>query len=280
MKKLLLFSCILGLGTVVSCDKDDAMDSTQPATVSGAAVKGYVGAARVDVYEYLSSGDRGRQIASTHTDSKGNYQFSVDYRGPVEIVVSEGSYKDESTGATVNLQARQLRSVSSLEGGSQAVATSALTTIAADYVDANATANVEASITDAHTKVAQAFGLAGLDISREIPADLSFASTGLSKAQVQYGAVQAGLSQLVKEHSLTPDQLLALIDDIAKDFSDDVLDGKAGSVALQTATSVTPAEAMAGLTTAIENFMNSDRNASGYTAESVDISVPAPRTGR
>lgn len=279
MKNLILFSCILGLGTMVSCDKDETMDS-QPSTVSGAAVKGYVGAAKVDVYEYQSSGDRGTKIATTQTDTKGNYQFSVDYRGPVEIVVSEGSYKDEASGVSVSLQSRELRSVAVLKGGSQSAAVSALTTIAAEYADVNATANVEASITDANTKVAQAFGLAGLDISGEIPADLTFASTGLTKAQVQYGAVQAGLSQVVMENSLTADQLLALLDDIAKDLSDDAMDGKAGSAALQTSLNLTPAEAMAGLNIAIKNFMNSDMNASGYSATSVDISVPAPRTSR
>ena len=73
MKKLILFSCILGLGTMISCEKEDTMESSQPTTVSGAAVKGYVGAAKVDVYEYLSSGDRGKLIATTSTDSRGNY---------------------------------------------------------------------------------------------------------------------------------------------------------------------------------------------------------------
>ena len=167
-----------------------------------------------------------------------------------------------------------------LKGGSQSAAVSALTTIAAEYVEVNATANVEASINDANAKVAQAFGLTALDISKEIPADLSYASTGITKAQAQYGAVQAGLSQIVKEHSITPDQLLALVEDISKDFSDGMLDGKAGSTALQTSLSLTPAEAMSGLNTAIENFMNSERNVSGYTAESTNISVPAPRTSR
>lgn len=62
------------------------------------------------------------------------------------------------------------------------------------YVEDNrASSNLEASINDANTKIGQEFGLTGIDISKEVPADLSYAVHGFTMAQVQYGAIQAGL---------------------------------------------------------------------------------------
>lgn len=277
MKKRMLFSCLIGIILFSGCDKDE--ETPQSSTVSGSAVKGYVDAAKVDVYEYLSSGNRGKLLTSTSTDSRGNYQFSVDYRGPVEIVVSEGSYIDESTGTTVNLGSSELRSIAFLKEGNQKTAVSTLTSIAAEYVKVNATSNIEASIDDANAKIAQEFGLTGIDISKEAPADLSYPVNGFTTAQVQYGAIQAGLSQVVKDKGIAPDQLLTLIEDFSKDFSDEMLDGKYGSVALQISLTLTPFEAMDGLGIAIETFLQSDRNLSGYTSESIGLILPATRTG-
>lgn len=274
MKKILLFSCVLGLSTLLSCEKE-AVETTSQATLSGSAVKGYVDGAKVDVYEYVSKGERGRLIASANTNKLGSFNISTDYRGPVEVVVTQGQYADESTGTKVSLQAKELRTIAVLKQESQ-LAVSALTTIAAEYIDANATADLEASVDIANEKVAQAFGIAEVNISKELPADLSHASNALSKAQAQYGAVQAGLSQIVKEHNLSAEELLTLVADIAKDYTDGVIDGKSGSTALETTLTLTPEEAFGGLNTAIENFLRSDRNQSGFSPESMGITVPAP----
>jgi hypothetical protein len=274
MKKTLLFSCLLGLSTLMSCEQD-AVENSNQATLSGSAVKGYVDAAKVDVYEYISKGERGSLIASAKTDNKGSFSISTDYRGPIEIVVSEGRYSDEATGSIVNLQARELRSIAVLKQESQ-LAVSALTTIAAEYIDANATADLEASVEIANEKVAKAFGIAEVNISKELPADLSHASKALSQAQIKYGAVQAGLSQVAKENNLSAEDLLTLVADIAKDYADGVLDGKSGSAALETTLTLTPEQALDGLNTAIENFMQGERNLSGAKYESVGITVPSP----
>lgn len=275
MKKILLFSCVLGLSALMSCEQDSVETSNQP-TLSGSAVKGYVDGAKVDVYEYIAKGERGSLIATANTDNKGSFSISTDYRGPVEIVVTQGQYADEATGTKVSLQARELRTISMLTQENQVAGISALTTIAAEYVNANATANIETSIEEANKKIAEAFGMASTDISKEIPADLSQASSAITEAQAKYGAVQAGLSQIVKEHNLSAEQLLTLIKDIAEDFSDGVLDNKSGSSALQSSLSLTPDQALNGLNTAIENFLRSERNQSGYSYESIGITIPKP----
>jgi hypothetical protein len=275
MKKTTLFTCILGLGVLVSCQKE-SVETSDNSTISGAAVKGYVDAARVDVYQYKEKGQRGTLLATTTTDNKGNFEVSANYRGPVEIVVSQGKYADEATGTTVHLENNELRSVAYLGQEKQSAAVTALTTIAAAYVDSNATANVEASIKDANAKVAAAFGIADVDITGQIPADLSQANAAISKAQAKYGAIQAGLSQTIKDRNLSADQLLTLVKDISKDYTDQVLDGKSGSVALESALEITPNEALTGLNTAMNNFMNSPKNKSGYSAQDMGISVPTP----
>lgn len=275
MKKLLLFSCLLGLGTLMSCD-NDTVESSNQSTLSGSAVKGYVDGAKVNVYEYIAKGERGTLIATANTDSKGSFSISTDYRGPVEIIVTEGQYADESTGSMVSLQARELRSIAFLKDQNQVAGVSALTTIAAEYVNANATADMEASIALANEKVAEAFGIAEVNISKELSADLSHGSSALSQAQIKYGAVQAGLSQVIKEQDLSAEELLTLVADIAKDYTDGVLDGKAGSTALETTLTITPEQALVGLEVAVENFMNSDRNKSGVSYGSLGITVPNP----
>lgn len=275
MKKVLLFSCVLGLSALMSCEKDE-VETTNHSTLSGSAVKGYVDGAKVDVYEYIANGERGRLIASTKTDKLGGFTVSAEYRGPVEIVVTEGQYADEATGSTVSLQNNELRTITVLGQESQVAAVSALTTIAAEYIEANASADLEASINVANEKVARAFGIAEVNISKDLSADLSHANSGLSKAQLQYGAVQAGLSQIVKEKGLSAEKLLTLVSEIGKDYSDGVLDGKAGSATLEISLSVTPEQALGGLNVAMENFLKSDRNLSGVGHESIGITIPAP----
>lgn len=258
MKRIQIFALVMGLGFMVGCSDDE-----ERSTVSGSAVKGYVGSANVNVYQYMENGVRGKLLASTVTDAKGNYSISTDYRGAVEVVVTDGSYKDEATGSVVALGKKELRSVVMLKGSTE-VAVTALTTIAAEHADAHASAGLEIAITSANRAVARAFGLSSTtDVTAVIPADLSFPSKGHSSTQIKYGAIQAGFSQYVKEEGLTAAELLVLIEEMAVDFSDGRIDGKSEAGAtLQVSLSVTPVQALAGLSVAIENFMASENNKS------------------
>jgi hypothetical protein len=276
MKTVKIFAFVLGLSMLASCDKEP-VQSSDHTTVSGSAVKGYVGTAKVEVYAYQANGQRGALIASTFTDAQGNYSVSANYRGPAEVVVTQGQYLDEATGTAVSLQANELRAIVSLDQANKTAAVTALTTVAAGYVDANAATGMETAIAKSSQEVAKAFGLVDINLTNEVPADLSYGGSGKSMAQIKYGAVQAGLSQIIKDHNLSPQQLLTLVKDISLDFSDGVLDGKSGSAALQSSLTLTPNQALTGLNTAIESFMNSPRNKSGYTSGSVPVTVPRPR---
>lgn len=275
MKTIKIFAFLLGTSMLASCDKE-SVQSPDGTTISGSAVKGYVATAKVDVYAYQANGQRGALIASTFTDAQGNYSVSAKYRGPAEVVVTQGEYLDEATGTSVSLQANELRTVVSLDQANKTVAVTALTTVAAKYVDANAAIGIETAITKSNQEVAKAFGLNDINLTSEVPADLSFASSGKSMAQIKYGSVQAGLSQTIKDHNLSPQQLLTLVKDLSLDFSDGVLDGKSGSVALQSSLTLTPKQALTGLNIAIEGFMKGPKNKSGHASGSVSITVPIP----
>lgn len=273
MKRMKFFAMALFVGLIAfSCSEDESNEST----VSGTAAKGYVANATVELYAYLETGARGKLLASTVTDAKGKYSARVNYRGAMEVVVSGGSYTDEATGTTVSLGNHKLRSIIIVNGNAEVAAVTALTTIAAAHVDAHASAGLNTAIANANTRVSTAFGLQGINLTETIPSDFSAAAATHSEAQLKYGIVQAGLSQVVKEQGLAAEKLLDLVADISADYSDGSFNDSKGSVALSFSLSVTPTQAMTGLNVAMENYLKSSANHSGMAAGSVRVSVPQP----
>jgi hypothetical protein len=273
MKRMKFFALALTFGMLAFSCSDDSDKST----VSGTAAKGYVANANVDVYAYIEAGQRGRLLASTVTDAKGNYSVEVDHKGAVEIIVSNGSYKDEASGNSVNLGTHKLRTIAMVNAKKKVAAITALTTIAAAHVDAHSSAGVETAIANANTKVSTAFGLDGINLTETIPSDLSFAAATHGEARIKYGIIQAALSQVIKEQGMAAEKLLDLVADISADYSDGSFNGSDGSAALTFSLSLTPSQAMVGLNTAISNYLNSSANKSGVSASgSISVSVPQP----
>lgn len=271
MKRMKFFALALTMGMLAFSCSDDSEKST----VSGTAAKGYIANANVDVYAYAQAGTRGRLLASTVTNAKGEYSVDVEHKGAVEIVVTNGSYKDEASGATVNLGNHELRTVTMVNAKKKVAAITALTTIAAAHVDAHASAGIETAIANANAKVSTAFGLDGIDLTETLPSDLSFAAVTHSEARIKYGIIQAALSQVIKEQGLAAEKLLELIANISADYSDGSFDNH-GSISLKFALSITPPQAMAGLNVAIENYLSSSSNKSGVASGSVSVTVPQP----
>lgn len=272
MKRMRFFALALTLSMLAFSCSDDSDEST----VSGTAAKGYVANADVEVYAYLETGQRGKFLASTVTDAKGNYSVKVTHRGPVEVVVTGGSYKDEASGETVNLGDHELRAIVIVNAEKKVAAVTALTTIAAAHVDAHASAGIETAIVNANAKVSTAFGLDGINLTETIPSDLSFAAVTHSEARIKYGIIQAALSQVIKEQGLAAEKLLELIANISADYSDGSFNNQ-GSVSLEFALSITPPQAMTGLNVAIENYLSSSSNKSGVASGSVAVTVPQPQ---
>ncbi|MBD3630661.1 hypothetical protein [Cyclobacterium sp.] len=249
---------------------ENDIDPPNQTTFNGSAVKGNVAGAKVDVYAYSSTGTRGELLYSTITDAKDSFDASMNYRGTIEIIVSEGKYFDEATGVLVPLGDSKLRLVTKADENTQMAGVIALTTVTAAYVDAHASSGLEIAIKATNERVADASGLKGIDNSKEIPADLSVESEAITKAQAKYGAVQAGLSQIVKDSDLSPDQLLILVQKIAEDFSD----GKTATGILEIKLNLAPVQAMIGLNAGISNFLSSPENVSSHSSMSIGINVP------
>lgn len=259
MKKFFLHTCIFCL--LASC-QIESLKTSRKTTVTGTVIKVY--GATVEVYQYLKNGERGALLATAYTDSKGNFEVTLPYKGPAEIVVKQGEYKDEASGIAVKLGNHSLRSMVYLDQGIQEISITALTTIAASYIEKNNKSDFNNALNEANSKVAQLFDIADVDISKEIPADFSCANLSFTKKQIKYGAIQAGLSQVIKEHNLPPDQLLALIEDISKDYSDGKLDEKIATDPFISSLSIKPEQAINELKQAIIKFLNGPENASNY----------------
>ncbi|MFP4364904.1 MAG: hypothetical protein ACLFR1_13660 [Spirochaetia bacterium] len=258
-----------------------AVLACQPAAgtmVSGTAAKGPVNGATVEIYALSEDGTRGELLATVTAGTEGDFAADIgDYAGALAVVVTGGSYVDEASGETVTLgDSDELETLlaSTEEPGS--VAVTALTTIAAAQASANAADGLDTVIANANSDVADTFGLSEVDISSVIPSDMSEDATADSSSQQQYGAVQAGLTQVAEDNSLAPADVLDLVDAMAQDFEDGSFDGTdAAGNALDTALSITPEQAMNGLNTAIENFMNSSENKSGVNLSELGIDLPS-----
>jgi hypothetical protein len=257
MKNLIYLAAIMLLFT--QCTEDNIKEEY---VISGAAVKGKVVEATVTVHKYDGGGTRGEELTKTITNENGEFSVAIGYSGVIEIVVTGGTYADEATGISTSLNINELRTIAP-GSGSSAVAVTALTTIASAYVDEHASEGLSTAISKAEEKVSNAFGIANIDIFTTIPVDLSdVSSANANQNALQYGAVQAGLSQLMKMNNLDPSSLPEFIQDMANDFQDGVFDGKNGELALEFVTEITPAEAVNGLQIAIENFLTGSNNRS------------------
>lgn len=235
-------------------------EETQRTSISGVAVKGLIVNADVSVYAYENKGVRGELLATTITDHNGSFKVTIEYTGVVQIIVTGGTYNDEATGSEVSVGSFELRNIF-IADGDMNIGVTALTTIAASYVDEHAEEGLATAIANANRVVAEAFGLSGIDISSIIPADLSTPESAMANEnQKKYGSVLAGLSELIRLNGLVPEDVLVLIGNLSDDLSDGVLDGMDNGEVIEFVLTITPEEAMDGLQNAIDSFINGPRN--------------------
>lgn len=157
MVAIALFSAL-----VMGCTKKETSMTGGPpageATLRGAALLGPVAGATVTVYALLADGTRGAVLGTTTTDAAGNYSLKITYvGGPVEVVITGGTYVDEATGKTVTNDTELLARLASVDTkvAGTAVA-SAMSTIAARNSD-----GTPEKITAANRAVAAAFNIPG-----------------------------------------------------------------------------------------------------------------------
>jgi len=142
------------------------------------------------------------------TDSSGNYSINLGtYNGPVLLQATHGSYTDEATGQTVNLDSSSpngagLRSMLvNPTGGTVSVAITALTEVAYQIADSSASGLTPTNMSAAIASVQTNFGIT--DIIGTMPVDALHIPNTATPAQKTYALALSTMSQYGKNQGIT-----------------------------------------------------------------------------
>lgn len=233
-------------------------------TVNGQAFKGPIGGGKVTAFALNPDGSLGAAAGSATTNSSGGFSLKLSHTGPVEIQVTGGSYKDEATGAAVDMTGLGMSVVlPSVAGGS--VAVTPITSAAARGAKTNAAngQEVAASIQAANSRTAAAFGLGGVDITTVTPVDLTVPGATPGTVETNYAAAIAALSQMAKDTGLPPETVISTVEAIGDDLADGELDDSSTGV-------------LGGLKEKADVFLASAQNQSVVAPGDVDLEPELP----
>lgn len=175
-------------------------------SISGVVSKGPVNGAQVCAYS-INAGVVVSQIGNCVTSSpSGNYTINLGtYIGPVLLQATHGSYTDEASGLTVNLDTVSpnggLRSAIANSSGVTNVAITALTEIAYQKADNASGGLTPANITAAINSVQTNFGVT--DIVGVMPVDALNLPPNATTDQKIYALALATISQYANSQSIT-----------------------------------------------------------------------------
>jgi len=263
-----LFACAGCFALLAACGGgDDGGGDSSPAPsatqVSGLAFKGLFSSGTVTGFAITPAGAPGANLGTTSIAANGTFTLGLgNHTGPALIVATGGTFRDEATGSTVQLQA--LRAVVPSVGGATVANITPLTTMAAELAlaDIAGGATVVAGINSANLRITNWFGAGA--ILTTAPADLSLgpATAGLG---ADHGAICAGLSQMALGLGVATD---ALVEAIARDVRDGTMDGMDSSAVVNIiGGGALSANALrADLATAIGAFLASGANVSTLVA--------------
>ncbi|MDA0118918.1 Ig-like domain-containing protein, partial [Vibrio sp. T11.5] len=197
---LLLVACGGGGG-------DGGGDSSPPSrtigSISGNVFDAPVSNANVYIWEY-DNGQQGRLIASTKTDTSGNYSVSVESASrPVLIRAEGGSYIDPATGQEVSISQEgsiRLDSVANyVEGSQQSVMVTPLTNMAAGLAKHKIREGSSAS-TAVSQSISAIEGMYGFDVNTTRPIDITNGPQGAFATDGhKYGALLTAYSSYAKD---------------------------------------------------------------------------------
>lgn len=179
--------------TIVGCGGGGS-SAPVSTTLTGEAVKGPIKKATVEIFAINADGSEVKLTttpSTVFTNMSGNYSAVIGYAGPVKVKVTGNSdpkciYVDEATGTEVRFtNARSLSAVVDNVSGSAKVAVTPHTELAVQALKKAGTKLTPESIKAANTAIADAMGLKGVDIVKELPSannDYKFALAVISQA--------------------------------------------------------------------------------------------------
>ncbi len=249
--------------------------STTGSSVSGTAFNGPMSKATVTAFA-VNNGVTGAQIASTATDSQGNFSMTLGgYSGPVLLEMRGGTYTDLATRTNLTMGANDVMSVVLPTPASAANVTGVWITPITSMAQARAT-GMTGGMTDANIVAANAamgsyFAVSDIVHTQPMSTMVAGAATNTSQDARNYGMLMAAMSQYAKTLNLTDSS--ALVTSMMSDAYDGVMDGKNGPSQISMSmggmmgsSMMAPTAGTSGMATAMTDFLNSAANASGLTA--------------
>lgn len=250
--------------------------------ISGSVVKGPVGGATVRAFA-LNGGVMGAQLSSAVTDANGTFTMPMgSYAGPVMLQMSGGTYTDEATGMPMAVAAGDMMTavLPTIAAGATAngIAVTPLTAMAQAMAQHMSGGLIDANIAAANAAVGNYYMVHDILRTQPINPLQPGSAAGATRDMMNYGITLAAMSQYA--HGAGMASSSSFVTAMMNDASDGVIDGKASGtpVAVGGAAGgsmmagggmgggMMPADAGgAGLTTAMQNFMNSSLNRSGLS---------------
>ncbi len=204
-RRFSVFACfILFTSVLTACGGGGGGGSSSVApssvSVSGAAAKGTLINSNVTVFTLNDDGSRRgtAAIIATTTDANGNFSLTLDPNQFVTLVVTAGSYIDESTLATINLaQGEELEAYAQIPSNGQiSINITPLTSLAAAQAREHVLNDGQAladAINNANAEISSIFDVGNV-LSTALLSPTSLGSA--SQQEINYALVLAGISQL------------------------------------------------------------------------------------
>jgi hypothetical protein len=217
--------------------------------LTGVAFFGAISGATI-IASSVVNGTKGPTLGTTGTDPKGNFSVNIgNYIGPVMIEANGGTYTDQVTGATVNLDS-PLRAAIANSFGATSVAITPITEAVVQNAETSLGALTVGNILGANQQVQQQFGF---DPKATIPTVATDPlSSTVNDAAKAYSAYVAGVSQYIRENANTSVKLAGKAKTVHSAAADYAAAIKAGGIATS-----------AAITSAQNNFLTGDKNKTG-----------------
>jgi hypothetical protein len=263
---LLLFACGGSSMTTSAGAGAASMSGTASygGSMSNAVVKAFA----------ISNGAVGAQLASSTTDAQGNFTVAMgDYSGGVMLQVSEGTFTDDATGASMTMQPADVMTsvVPSVAAGSSTagIQVTPITSMAQARAQNMAGGMTDGNIAAANAAMASYFAAGDILHTPPMNPQAPGSAMGANQDAKDYGMTIAAMSEYAA--SLGMPHSSGIITAMMEDASDGVLDGMMAGTPISMngmggmvgGGTMQPAAASTELATAMTQFMASAMNRSG-----------------
>jgi hypothetical protein len=264
------------------CDTEVGNPPADDREISGVVHKNLITGASVDIYSLKEDGSLDHKIGTAKTDLKGNFSIGFDeqIKTPVVLISKGGSFEDEATENTIQLdhtkQTEMLRLYISKLNQKNKVSITALTEIASAHIAQYIGQNIDFSeqINTTNNDLAFKFGLSDLKVQ---PANPKKGNLDPKSEKSKYAVLQAAMSQYALELNNT--NTMAIVAAFSEDYLDGVFDSKNNNNSITVeGYGFLPDNAVTnGLKNALKNFLAGNKNRTGLNENDGDtmiVSIP------